>query len=149
MSYLVGWMENRGGGFPPPPISLPQGRETLFSLRMFGWTNLDGWKTDFFMFGWKDLEDGILPAKLQRVDSSLSVRFWADSESNNLDEKLVPMDSFSGQILSNQTIIDILVSPVMLFWLGGWKIGGVDSIPLLFPYPREGKPYFPSVCLVE
>ena len=70
---------------------------------MFGWTNLDGWKTNFFIFGWKDLEDEILPAKLERVDFSLFARFWVDSEPIDLGEKLVPTDSSSGRILPSQT----------------------------------------------
>ena len=70
---------------------------------MVDWADLDGWKTDFSMFGWKDLEDGILSAKFQWMDSSLSARFWADSESVDLDEKLVSTDSSLGWIPPNQT----------------------------------------------
>ena len=37
---------------------------------------------------------------------------------------------------------------LMLCLVGRMENNGVDSLPLLFPFPREGKPYFPSECLV-
>ena len=103
MLCLVGRMENKGGWISSPSYFPSLGKGNLI-FPSYDWLGkFGGWKTDFSIFDWKDLEDGILLTKFQWVDSSLFARFWEDSKSIDLGKNPVPTDSSPKWISSNQT----------------------------------------------